>query len=103
MPDNARDLAIARALAREQQMQDIINDKNANLRNTMQTDSNDDKGVVSKRISNPNSVENVAEIIAIAEQNKTSEDAWQKWETKQNIAKIMKVLPFIVVGYFVLK
>jgi len=103
MPNDARDIAVANALAREQQMQDIINDKNANLRNTMQTDSNDDKGVVSKRISNPNSIENVAEIIAINEQNKTSKDGWDLWETKKNNEELMKAVAFGAIAYFLFK
>lgn len=104
MPNSRRDEAVARALARQNQLDEITNHKNAMLRNTMQTDSKDsNSGVISKRVSNPNSMENIAEAIAIDAQNKTSQDAWGEWKTQKDQDQLLKAIAFSAIAYFIFK
>ena len=104
MPNSARDEAIAKALARQNQLDEITNHKNAMLRNTMQTDSNDsNSGVISKRVSNPNSMENIAEAIAINAQNQTSQDTWGEWKTKRDQEKLIQAIAFGAIAYYIFK
>ena len=104
MPNSRRDEAIANALARQNQLDEITNHKNAMLRNTMQTDSSDsNSGIISKRVSNPNSMENVAEAIAINAQNKTSQDAWGEWKTQRDQEKLIQAIAFGAIAYYLFK
>ncbi len=104
MPNSRRDEAIANAIARQNQLDEINNHKNAMLRNTMQTNSNDsNRNVISKRVANPNSMENIAEAIAINAQNKTSEDAWGEWKKQRDQEKLMQAIAFGAIAYYLFK
>ena len=104
MPNSRRDEAVAKALARQNQLDEITNHKNAMLRNTMQTDSSgSNSGVISKRIANPNSMENVAEAIAINAQNKESKDSWGEWKTQRDQEKLIQAIAFGAIAYYVFK
>lgn len=104
MPNSRRDEAIANALARQYQLDEITNHKNAMLRNTMQTDSSgSNSGIISKRVANPNSMENVAEAIAINAQNQTSQDAWGQWKIEKDQEKLIQAIAFGAIAYYLFK
>ena len=103
---SARDTAIARANERQAFIDTLTNQKNEQLRSTMNgglaSNTGTSKGVVPLKDVNPNSLENIRERKAIDEQNSTVQDAWASggWKTKNDFVPIILL---VIIGFYLIK